>query len=112
MRDALVEEGFYIEAGDTQIVPLIIGDSKLALDVCERALERGVFAQAIRPPTVPRGSARLRLAAMATHAPAELRWAAQELAAAARDAGLEPAAEHYAAQRVYGDDDQAVERAA
>ena len=41
--------------------------------VCERALERGVFAQAIRPPTVPAGTSRLRLAAMASHTPAELR---------------------------------------
>jgi glycine C-acetyltransferase/8-amino-7-oxononanoate synthase len=112
LRDALVEEGFYLEAGDTQIVPLVIGDSRLAMDVCERALKRGVFAQAIRPPTVPRGTARLRLAAMATHAPAELRWAAQELAAAAREAGLEPAADHYATERVYDLDDELAERAA
>ena len=101
LRDALVEEGFYIEGADTQIVPLVIGDSNIAMDVCERALKRGVFAQAIRPPTVPRGTARLRLAAMATHAPAELKWAAQQLAEAAREAGLEPAAEHYAAEEAY-----------
>lgn len=104
LRAALLEEGFYIEDGDTQIVPLIIGDSHLTMDVCERALKRGVFAQAIRPPTVPRGTARLRLAAMATHAPAELRWAAQQLAAAAREAGLEPAAEHYAAEQLHPDE--------
>jgi hypothetical protein len=60
------------------------------MEFCERALERGVFAQAIRPPTVPHGSSRLRLAAMATHTAAELRWAARELAAAADEAGLEP----------------------
>ena len=58
--------------GETQIVPLVVGEPELALDVCERALGRGVFAQAIRPPTVPAGSSRLRLAAMATHTPAEL----------------------------------------
>jgi hypothetical protein len=49
---------------------------------------------------------------MATHAPAELRWAAQELAAAAREAGLEPAADHYATERVYDMDDGLAERAA
>ena len=60
------------------------------MEFCERALKRGVFAQAIRPPTVPHGTARLRLSAMATHTQSELRWAARELAAAAREAGLEP----------------------
>jgi 8-amino-7-oxononanoate synthase len=91
LRAALADEGFRIEPGDTQIVPLIVGDSHLTMEFCERALARGVFAQAIRPPTVPSGSSRLRLAAMATHTAAELRWAARELAAAADEAGLEPA---------------------
>jgi glycine C-acetyltransferase/8-amino-7-oxononanoate synthase len=80
-----------VEEGETQIVPLVIGDSRQTMEVCERALERGVFAQAIRPPTVPEGTARLRLAAMANHTPAELRWAARQLAAATRECGLEPA---------------------
>ncbi len=102
LRIALAEEGFRIDAGETQIVPLLIGDSRLAMDFCERALARGVFAQAIRPPTVPADGARLRLAAMATHTPAELRWAARELAAAAREVGLEPAA---AAITYYEDED-------
>jgi glycine C-acetyltransferase/8-amino-7-oxononanoate synthase len=91
LRGALVEQGFRIDGGETQIVPLVIGDPHLTMQLCERALARGVFAQAIRPPTVPRGSSRLRLAAMATHAPSELRWAARELATAAREVGLEPA---------------------
>jgi len=90
LRAALADEGFRIEPGETQIVPLIVGDAQLTMEFCERALARGVFAQAIRPPTVPHGSSRLRLAAMATHTAAELRWAAREVAAAADAAGLEP----------------------
>jgi 8-amino-7-oxononanoate synthase len=112
LRAGLVEEGFYIDEGETQIVPLVIGDSGQTLEVCERALRRGVFAQAIRPPTVPRGTSRLRLAAMATHRTAELRWAARQLAEAARECGLEPAAEHFSGDGVYEDDEQAVEQAA
>jgi glycine C-acetyltransferase/8-amino-7-oxononanoate synthase len=61
-----------------------------ALEICERALSRGIFAQAIRPPTVPDGGSRLRLAAMATHTPAELAWAAEQLADAAHEAGAAP----------------------
>jgi 8-amino-7-oxononanoate synthase len=91
LRAALVDEGFHLPEGDTQIVPLVIGDARLTMELCERALERGVFAQAIRPPTVPPGSSRLRLAAMATHTEAEMRWAARQLATAALEIGLEPA---------------------
>jgi glycine C-acetyltransferase/8-amino-7-oxononanoate synthase len=90
LREALVAQGFSVPAGETQIVPLIVGEPQIALDVCDRALRRGVFAQAIRPPTVPAGSSRLRLAAMAVHTPAELGWAAQQLGAAAREAGAQP----------------------
>ena len=71
----------------TQIVPLVVGDARTALRMCEAALARGVFAQAIRPPTVPEGTSRLRLAVMASHSKQELQTAARALAAAARDAG-------------------------
>ncbi len=91
LREALDEQGFDIAPSPSQIVPLIVGESRLAMEICERALKRGVFAQAIRPPTVPPGSARLRLTAIATHKPGELRWAAAQLAGAASDAGFDPA---------------------
>ena len=71
-------------------MPLIVGDAGLALRICEAALEQGVFAQAIRPPTVPDGTSRLRLAVMASHTRAELRDAARILAQAALRNGLRP----------------------
>ena len=58
------------------IVPLIVGDERAAMRLCQEAIERGVFAQAIRPPTVPAGSSRLRLTAMASHTASELEMAA------------------------------------
>jgi 8-amino-7-oxononanoate synthase len=54
-------------AGQTPIFPILIGDERRALDVSRRLLERGVFAQAIRAPTVAPGAARLRFALMASH---------------------------------------------
>lgn len=53
----------------SHIVPLWVrdGDPRRAVEVCEALLERGIFAQAIRPPTVPAGSSRLRFSLMATH---------------------------------------------
>ena len=86
LRDALLDEGLPTTESSTQIVPLVIGDAADTMDVCERALEGGVFSQAIRPPTVPEGGSRLRLAVMASHTAGELRAAARTLATAARPA--------------------------
>jgi 8-amino-7-oxononanoate synthase len=82
LREALTEAGLPVEPGDTPIVPLIVGDADSAVAATDRALERGVFAQAIRPPTVPPGTSRLRLAVMASHTKSELREAGRTLAAA------------------------------
>ena len=84
LRDALADHGVEAGESETQIVPLVVGGAAAAMDACERALERGVFAQAIRPPTVPEGTSRLRLAVMAAHTEAELRRAASVLASALR----------------------------
>jgi glycine C-acetyltransferase/8-amino-7-oxononanoate synthase len=92
LRDELAREGFEVAGSTTQIVPLIVGDAGLAMRVCEAALERGVFAQAIRPPTVPEGTSRLRLAVMASHTKAELREAAVSLGRAALQTGFRPGA--------------------
>jgi 8-amino-7-oxononanoate synthase len=92
LRGALAKEGFAVEQSDMHIVPLVVGDSAETVKLCQAALDRGVFAQAIRPPTVPDGTSRLRLAAMASHTAAELHEAAKALADAAREAGLDPAA--------------------
>src|SRR4029453_6691883 len=72
----------------TQILPIVVREPRHATALCELALERGVFAQAIRPPTVPAGTSRLRLAVMATHREAELRHAARVLAGSARELGV------------------------
>jgi 8-amino-7-oxononanoate synthase len=82
LRAALAEQGMPVPAGcETQIVPVILGDPREAVAASERALARGVFAQAVRPPTVPAGGSRLRLSVMASHTKSELREAARTLAA-------------------------------
>jgi 8-amino-7-oxononanoate synthase len=90
LRDELAREGFDVSGSESQIVPLIVGDAGLAMRICEAALEHGVFAQAIRPPTVPDGTSRLRLAVMASHTRDELRDAARVLAQAALRNGFRP----------------------
>ena len=91
LRDELAREGFDVAGSTTQIVPLIVGEATTAMAICEAAIEHGVFAQAIRPPTVPEGTSRLRLAVMASHTKPELREAARTIGRAAMQAGFRPA---------------------
>jgi 8-amino-7-oxononanoate synthase len=88
MRRELAAGGLDPGESRTHILPIVVGDEDSAVELCERALERGVFAQAIRPPTVPAGTSRLRITVMATHREPELRQAANVIATAARDLGL------------------------
>jgi 7-keto-8-aminopelargonate synthetase-like enzyme len=89
LRRALAAEGFAVTDGEMHIVPLIVGEELEAMRLCEGAIERGVFAQAIRPPTVPAGTSRLRLAVMASHTASDLRMAASVLGEAARELKLD-----------------------
>ena len=90
LRAELALQGFDVRGSRTQIIPIIVGEPEVATRMCEAALNRGVFAQAIRPPTVPHGTSRLRLAVMASHRTEELRRAAQLLGEAARIVGFDP----------------------
>ncbi|MEX0972791.1 MAG: 8-amino-7-oxononanoate synthase [Solirubrobacterales bacterium] len=90
LRQGLAAEGLDPGGGESQIVPLEVGDAGRTMELCERLLGRGVFAQGIRPPTVPPGSSRLRFSVMATHEPAELREASRAAGEAARELGVAP----------------------
>lgn len=92
LRRSLASEGFLVKDDDMHIVPLVVGDERDTLRLCQATIEQGVFAQAIRPPTVPAGTSRLRLAAMASHTASDMRLAAGVLARVARKLGLDPAA--------------------
>jgi 7-keto-8-aminopelargonate synthetase-like enzyme len=89
LREQLIRAGVPAPVSQTQIIPLVVGDAGLAMELCERVLTRGVFAQAIRPPTVAPGSSRLRLAVMASHTPSELARAAEAIALSARELHVE-----------------------
>ena len=67
LTEGLRALGFQLGVSSSPILPLIIGDAGKCMKFSELLLERGVFAQGIRPPTVPPGTSRLRITLMATH---------------------------------------------
>jgi len=80
LRIRLQAQGLTVPAGESPIIPVIVGGSRHALDWSRALLRHGVFVQAIRPPTVPPGTARLRVAVMATHTARDLAYAVDAFA--------------------------------
>jgi len=74
-RAEMTKLGFAIEPGIHPIVPIMIGDSKLAAKVAEAMFSRGIYVVAFRYPVVPQGKARIRCQISAQHTEAELRMA-------------------------------------
>lgn len=71
LRDGLEAAGFAVR-GDTQILPVMVGDPADAVALATAMYERGVVAPAIRPPTVPEGTSRIRVAPTAAHEVADI----------------------------------------
>ncbi|AXM90127.1 8-amino-7-oxononanoate synthase [Anoxybacillus ayderensis] len=87
-RTRLQQAGFHIGESTTHIVPLIVGDNERALAFSARLRERGIFAVAIRPPTVPEGTARIRFSLMATMTKEQIDWALEHICAVGKEMGL------------------------
>jgi 8-amino-7-oxononanoate synthase len=64
--------GLPLMASATAIQPLLVGEEQVALDIAAALEQRGVLISAIRPPTVPRGTSRLRITLSAAHSNADL----------------------------------------
>ena len=69
LRAGLRSLGFEVPEGESQILPILIGENDRTMQLSAKLLTRGVFVQGIRPPTVAEGTSRLRLTPMATHRP-------------------------------------------
>ncbi len=65
--ESLKKLGFDTFKSQTPIVPIVVKDAALCVEFSKRLFEAGIFVAAIRPPTVPANTARLRLTLMATH---------------------------------------------
>jgi 8-amino-7-oxononanoate synthase len=87
LRERLIGGGFDVTTSETPILPLRFGAEAAALRVSERLAERGHFVPAIRPPSVPKGTSRLRITLCAAHSNDEIAGLAKELSDVARDKG-------------------------
>lgn len=79
VREGLRSKGVSVPEGEGPIVPVILGSSDRVMEESSRLRESGFLIPAIRPPTVPRGSARLRMSLSAAHAMEDLDRAVEEL---------------------------------
>ncbi|HEX5158599.1 MAG TPA: glycine C-acetyltransferase [Ktedonobacterales bacterium] len=83
-RERMTALGFDILPGDHPIVPVMLGDAKVATQLADRLLEKGIYVIAFSYPVVPQGKARIRTQVSAAHSEADL-LAAADAFAAARD---------------------------
>jgi len=65
-RNALRAKGWVV-GGDSQVVPVVVGDSGRAVSLSNYLADRGFLVLPVRPPTVPEGSARLRFSLTSAH---------------------------------------------
>lgn len=86
-RDGATALGLVLMDSPTPIQPLLVGDSRRALRLSARLRERGLLVGAIRPPTVPVGTARLRITLTAAHNEAQVDRLLDALALAWRELG-------------------------
>jgi 8-amino-7-oxononanoate synthase len=80
MRRELTAQGIETHPSSTHIVPVIVGDNDRTMNICEKLLERGYYAQGIRYPSVPDKTARLRLTVMSSHTADEVRGVSRAVA--------------------------------
>ncbi|KPV55764.1 8-amino-7-oxononanoate synthase [Paenibacillus sp. A3] len=78
-RSSLRKAGFQVGPGDSPIVPVVVGDNATALRFSSALETEGIAAVAVRPPTVPDGTARIRFSLSAAHSPDDLADAANRI---------------------------------
>lgn len=88
LRKGLKDSGFDTGKSQSPIIPVLVKDAKVAVEFSRKLLDQGIFVQAIRPPTVPQNTARLRVTAMATHSRADLDFAIKEFGRIGKELGL------------------------
>ena len=87
-REKLREIGFEIMDFPTPIISIVLGPPDLTVNFSNRLMEKNIFVSAIRPPTGPQGTSRLRINLMATHTVDDLAPAIDSIAAIGKELGI------------------------
>ncbi len=85
LAQGLSRLGFHLAPSESPILPIIVGDPDRAMNLAHTLLTLGVYAPAIRPPTVPPATSRIRLSITADHTSAHIDQALAALAQAGRE---------------------------
>lgn len=80
LRDQLSDNGVDVPDDNSQIIPIMIGSNAEAVRIMNALLDLGILLAAVRPPSVPEGTARLRISATLAHLDADLQHAAKTIA--------------------------------
>ncbi|NLK51585.1 MAG: 8-amino-7-oxononanoate synthase [Syntrophomonadaceae bacterium] len=87
-RKGLANLGFRLVPGETPIISVLIGETETCLQLSQLLYQEGVFAPAIRPPTVPEGTSRIRTTVMANHTVDQLKQALNAFKSCGQKLGL------------------------
>ncbi len=87
-RDRVTSAGFQIKAGSHPIVPIMIGDARMATEIARDLLEEGIYVIGFSYPVVPKGQARIRVQLSAAHTEEHIERAVNAFSAVARRRGL------------------------
>lgn len=87
-RTRMTEAGFTMAGADHAIIPIMLGDAKVAAEFAERALEKGIYVVGFSFPVVPKGQARIRTQMSAAHSREQLDRAIDAFIAVGKDMGI------------------------
>ena len=87
-RAGMSELGFELVPGDHAIIPVMLGDAKLASSMADRLLDEGIYVIGFSYPVVPKGQARIRVQISAAHEPEHIERAIAAFAKVGRDMGV------------------------
>jgi glycine C-acetyltransferase len=87
-RDAITDAGFSPLAGETPIIPVIVGETAKAIQMSNMLLDEGIFVTGFGYPVVPQGEARIRCQLSAAHTRADLDQAVEAFKRVGRKAGI------------------------